>query len=137
MGMFDTLYINTQRLPLSRADKKRLGDDPDWQTKDLDCILTEVYITDEGELKVNRWEYETVPKEERPYPDDEGLLGSMGSLKRVNQRLEAIPYHGYIRFYTSLESPEGSQEWFEFSAKFTNGKLVGIQRVQDDDPEYW
>lgn len=136
MGMFDTLYINTQRLPLSRADKKRLGDNPDWQTKDLDCTLTEVYITDEGELKVNRWAYETVPKEERPYPDDEGLLGSMGSLKRVNQRLEVIPYHGFIRFYTSLKEQEG-REWFEFSAKFTDGKLVGIRRVQDDDPEYW
>ena len=137
MGMFDELYINTARLPLNRAEKKRLGDNPVWQTKDLDCMLTEVYITDEGELKVNRWEYETVPKEERPYPDDDGLLGNMGSLKRVNQKLEVIPYHGFIRFYTSLEGQDGSHEWFEFSAKFTYGKLTGIRRVEDNSPEYW
>ncbi len=91
MGMFDKLYINTQRLPLSRAERKRLGNDPGWQTKDLDCILTEVYITDEGELKVNHWEYESVPRAERAYPDEEGRLGNMGSLRRVNQRLEVIP----------------------------------------------
>ncbi|MEM6842903.1 MAG: hypothetical protein AAF632_11810 [Bacteroidota bacterium] len=137
MGMFDTLYINTNRLPISRVEKKLLGDNPEWQTKDLDNVLTEVYITDEGELKVNQWEYEEVPKEERPHPDAEGILALAGSLRRVNQRLETIPYHGYIRFYTSVTDHTETRQWYEFSAKFTDGKLVGIKRLEDDCPKYW
>ena len=137
MGMFDKLYITTNRLPISRAEKKQLGEHPGWQTKDLDNVLTEVYITDEGELQVSQWEYETVPKEERPHPAAEGLLAMAGSWRRVNERLETIPYHGYIRFYTSAKDPAGTDQWYEFSAKFTDGKLVGIQRVTEDSPSYW
>ena len=137
MGMFDTLYINTNRLPITRAEKKLLGEHPEWQTKDLDSVLAEVYITDEGELKVNQFEYEEVPKEERPYPDGEGVRAIFGSLRRVNERLETIPYHGYIRFYTGVKDPEGNNQWYEFSAKFTDGALVGIQRVTEDSPEFW
>ena len=137
MGMFDTLYININRLPITRAEKKLLGDNAEWQTKSLDSVLTEVYITEEGKLQVNRWEYEAVPKEERPYPNEEGLLAIAGSLRRVNEHLETIPYHGYIRFYTSVEDEQGTSQWYEFSAKFTDGTLVSIQRVTSDTPEYW
>jgi hypothetical protein len=38
MGMFDTLYINTNRLPISRAEKKLLGENPEWQTKDWELV---------------------------------------------------------------------------------------------------
>ena len=136
MGMYDTLYINTNRLPVTRAEKKLLGNNPEWQTKDLECVLTEVYITDEGELKVNQFEYEHVPKKERPHPDAEGILSIAGSLRRVDEHLETIPYHGFIRFYTSMKDDQGSSHWYEFSAKFTDGKLVGIERITEDSPLY-
>jgi len=122
MGMFDNLFINTDKLPVSDEEKVLIGNNPDWQTKDFDCDMTEIYITDEGELKINRWNYESVPKEERPHPDGEGLLGLMGSLRRVNERLETIPYHGYVNFYSKIK-----EDWYEFSAKFTNGKLECIE----------
>ncbi len=32
--MFDTVLININRLPISRAEKKLLGENPRWQTKD-------------------------------------------------------------------------------------------------------
>jgi hypothetical protein len=95
----------------------------DWQTKDFDCDMTEIYITNEGELKINRWNYEAVPKKERPYPNDEDLPGLAGSLRRVNEQLEPISYHGYVNFYSGV-----GDEWFEFNAKFENGKLVEIVR---------
>lgn len=122
MGMYDNLIINTDKLPVTDEEKKLIGKNPNWQTKDFDCNLTEVYITDEGELKINRWEYKEVPKEERPYPDEEGFFGLIGSLKPVNKRLETIEHHGYVRFYSKI-----GDDWYEFIAKFTDGKLISIE----------
>jgi len=126
MGMFDTLIINTDKLPVSSEEKKTIGKNPNWQTKDFDCELTEIYITDEGELKINRWNYEIVPKEERPYPDEKCLLGLMGSLRRVNERLKVIPHHGYVNFYSNI-----GDDWYEFFAKFSDGKLEYIKGGKD------
>ena len=69
MGMFDYLFIDTKMLPVSDEEKILIGNEPGWQTKDFDNILTEIYITNDGELKINRWEYDVVPKEERPHWD--------------------------------------------------------------------
>ena len=130
MGMFDYLFIDTNMLPISDEEKIIIGNEPGWQTKDFDNILTEIYITNDGELKINRWVYETVPKEERPHPDDDGVLGLAGSLERTNVRLETIPHHGYVNFYTFISNSEStppSNKWYEFNAKFTDGKLVEIK----------
>lgn len=127
MGMFDYLYIDTEMLPVSKEEKEAIGKNPGWQTKDWDCILTEIYITNDGELKVNEWKYVTVPKEERPHPNEEGLLGMMGSIRRENERLEKKDYHGYITFYGDINS-----EWYEFVAKFTDGKLTSLEGGKTD-----
>ena len=94
-------------------------------------------ITDEGAPKVNRWTYEEVPLAEQPHPEAEGRLAQRGSMRRVDKGLETIPYHGYIRFYNSVPDEQGTRQWYEFSAKFTDGKLVGIERVTEDSPLYW
>lgn len=125
MGMFDYLFIDTNMLPISDEEKIIIGDEPGWQTKDFDNVMTEIYITNDGELKINQWEYEDVPKEERPHPDDDGIKGLFGSVRRSNESLETIPHHGYVIFYSSI-----NREWYEFNAKFTDGKLVEIKRVK-------
>jgi len=42
---------------------------------------------------------------------------------------EGVPcdYHGYIVFYTSE-----MEKWFEYEAKFTDGKLVSIEVIKDE-----
>lgn len=120
--MYYNLIISTDKLPVTDEEKKLIGKNPNWQTKNFDCDLTEIYITDDGELKINRWHYEVVPKKKRPYPDADGLRGSIGSLRRVNQRLETIPYHGVVFFYSYI-----GDDWYCFYAKFTEGKLVSIE----------
>lgn len=122
MGMFDNLIINTNKLPVSEEEKEKIGKNPNWQTKDFDCILTEIYITDEGELKINDFNYEIVSKKDRAYPKDEGLRGLMGSMKRVNENLKPIKHHGYVNFYSNI-----GDDWYEFFAKFTDGKLISIE----------
>ena len=120
MSMYDELYINTNKLPITDEEKKILGDNVRWQTKDLENILTEIYITNEGELKINKFTYEIVPENERPYPNEKGIKGLMGSLKRTNEKLETINYHGLITFYNKD---------YNFIAKFTNGKLEKIEKI--------
>lgn len=122
MGMFDSLYINTDMLPISDKEKELIGGNVEWQTKSYENMLTAIFITDDGLLEVDQFELEEVPKEERPNPHDEGILGLMGSLKRVNERRELITYHGIINFYTSVKG-----KWYSFNAKFTNGKLESIE----------
>ena len=118
MGMFDTLYVNVNLLPITNEEQELFEEDCSFQTKDFDCELSEIYITDDGELKINRFEYEEVPKEERPHPDVDGLMSLAGSLRRINERLETIPYHGIVNFYTQVNNV-----WYEFFAKFDDGKL--------------
>ena len=125
MGMFDYLFIDKNMLPISDEEKIIIGDEPGWQTKDFDNVMTEIYITNDGELKINQWEYEDVPKEDRPFPDDDGIKGLFGSVRRSNENLETIPHHGYVNFYSSI-----NREWYEFNAKFTDGKLVEIKRIK-------
>lgn len=128
MGMYDYLFIDTNKLPISEQEKEELGSEPGWQTKDFDNLLTEVYITDEGELKINRWEYKNVPLEERPFPDGEGLLSLVGSLQRINERLETVPLTGPVRFYTG----GGMEKWYEFVAFFVKGFLLQIEKIETE-----
>lgn len=124
MGMYDHLFIDTNKLPISEQEKKELGSEPGWQTKDFDNLLTEVYITDEGELKINRWEYEEVPPEENA----EGMPGVIGSFKRVNERLETVPLTGCVLFYTG----GGKEKWYEFVAFFVKGFLLQIEKIETE-----
>ena len=123
--MFDYLIVPLNKLPVTETEAKELGEKHLFQTKDFDCTLTEIYITDDGLLQINKWEYEEVPKEERPYPNDEGILGIVGCLRRAKERLENINLHGYLNFYTILKN----DDWLEFNAKFTDGKLETIERA--------
>lgn len=122
MGMFDYVKVHEKHgLPA-------LG----YQSKDFDCELTMIRITESGRLEIERFEYESVPKEERPYPNDVGLAGMMGSLRKVNTKWEDLNYHGMFNFYgNDGEGFEG--EWFDFVAKFTDGNLVEINRTNDPE----
>lgn len=50
MGMFDNIFIKSAMLPVSDEEMKVIGDNPGWQTKDFDCILRDIEITDTGRL---------------------------------------------------------------------------------------
>ena len=121
MGMFDSVIIDTNKLPVSDEEKKIIGNGRDWQTKDFDCILTEIHITDE--LKMNTWDQEIVPIDERPDPD----YPFIGSVRRINERLELINHTGHVNFYCDVNS-----DWYEFYAEFKNGKLISIEGGKDN-----
>jgi len=127
MGMYDHLYVeDLSLLPLTESEREGLTTEAEWQTKSLDCVLTDVYLTPDRRLEVLNFEYEEVPKEERPHPDKDGFMGMIGSLRRVNERRVDTGHHGYLNFYTSHKG-----ERFKFRAKFTDGVMVEIVRCED------
>lgn len=97
-------YIKIDRKQLPVEIPDDLGHG--WQTKDTPHQYLRVYqITPEGELHLLEWNGEAYVFEEAL--DD---------------------FHGDIAFYDSA-----SDEWFEFVARFTEGKLTRIWRVENDD----
>ncbi len=102
MGMYDTLHINTDKLPVSEEEKEFIkihNPNGDWQTKSLDSILAKYEITDEGKL----------------------LLIETGWLEDEDLAPKEIPFHGFIHFYGYVD-----EDSYEFYAKFTDGKLMEI-----------
>ena len=114
-------------MPLTDLEKQHLNESKGFQTKDFDCVLTDIFLEDEC-IKISRWTYEEVPVEERPHPIAEGLLGLQGSMRKTNERMEEVSdFHGLVNFYTFID-----EEWYEFNAKYTDGKLKEIVRVTEN-----
>lgn len=125
MGMFDHIIINSQKLPVSSSEKELLKNKV-FQTKDLEKCLLSYEITNDGELMLQNIKDEKT-SEGIPYfremgEDDEEYVENKDIL------YEKIPYHGFIRFYTFINNT-----WYEFKAKFTDDKLVSIERIFKND----
>jgi hypothetical protein len=146
MGMFD--YVRSE-VPLPDGFTGEL------QTKDFACEMAVHTIRSDGRLILARLDHtEVIPKSERPYPNDDGLLGLAGSL-RCHWWHEDANFHGILNFYGSEYELEDGQpyrgrgvltrgsnhrgdkgqpltrKWHEYNAKFTDGKLVSIDIVPD------
>ncbi len=106
MGMFDTIEV---RVPLPD------GWDPtgkELQSKSLDCLLDHYTIT-EGGLLLRR---EGWLRQENPWLDPVE---------------EIVPFHGDIVFYGTEDYPRIDSTWHEYVARFTDGRLVGIEVKPD------
>jgi hypothetical protein len=132
MGLYDEL---TCRYPLpDHAVQHKV-----FQTKSLERAMDSYTITSDGRLILHEARYETVPEEERPLygtPEWENRpwLQLLGSTRRVPVGDREIPFHGYLLFYTYVgERPDG--EMFEYLAKFTDGRVEAIWRVDQGDDE--
>ena len=148
MGMFDTVKLDDYSiLPVDTELQGKIKNEC-LQTKDFDCVMTNIWIKN-GRLLIERFDYDIVPKEERPYPNHYGVMGTCGSLKKVNKELIDKNYHGVFNFYANVvrksnllvikinqtedgvNLPEDDQgdEWVEFNAIFDDGNLRTIERV--------
>lgn len=129
MGMFD--YIKCDA-PLPETEVP--PPNKEWfQTKDTpDQYMTLYTITSDGLLIWRPYEIVSVPKAERPYPNQDGLLGLAGCQRRVESDEKVLPFHGDIEFYTSNHPDVG---WWEYRARFTEGRLSRIDLVEFRRPE--
>lgn len=105
MGMFDYIKINPAKLPTAIPEGMGYG----WQTKDTpEQYLATYEITDDDELVLLSWDKDT---------------------SEYKRNVVLADYHGDLCFYTSHPKTD---EWFEFVARFTEGKLSRIWRINDE-----
>ena len=103
MGMFDTIHCEYP-LPDTRHQ------DLEFQTKDLECLLSNYTITCDGRL----------------------VLHARGGRRGLDRDIE-WPLHGDLRFYTSIKI-SGESIWVEYVARFTHGLVEWIRPKEEVPP---
>jgi len=149
MGMFDTVIVDINILPDLNEEERRLLDiEKDWQTKDFENILTQIYIVEDKDVKfrhsflgdkpqyklqIKESDWEEVPIDERPYPDDENSIRALfGSMRETNIKIKDLTYTGSFRFYSYIKKNlENGYDlkWYEFEGQAENGRVLSIKRI--------
>jgi hypothetical protein len=126
MGIFDSLIC---KYPLPDPEAQGVV----FQTKSLGPSMLLYTITEDGELFVRKERWEDVPEEERPYygkpewyGEHAGLYRAIGSTKPIYEGEEKVNFHGVVNFYHYEDDV-----WYEYNAKFTDGRLVSLVKVED------
>ncbi len=57
------------------------------------------------------------------------LMGGFQVPLRKITWVEEKEYSGEVRFYTSIESDSAKNQWYEFCAHFSNGRLTSIDKI--------
>lgn len=119
MGMFDDLECHPSLLP------DDLPEHSGFQTKSFPEPSMDKYrITEEGDLEILRYDLE-----------ETGVMIKIAGVewperRRINERWEKVQdYHGDIYFYASVPQPGHHYSWYEFNARFTDGKLSRLTPI--------
>lgn len=109
-----------------------------FQTKDFECQMHKYYIENgrlltsvghtEDRSDATAWQKEH-PGEELP-KELQGFMGMCGCATWVEDGRQDTNHHGWLNFYTRHDK---TGEWEEYNAKFTDGQMVEITRVPDED----
>ena len=116
MGMYDEVRCKVDLPDEYVHDKEKFI----FQTKDLENIMGRFTITEEGRLIEHKFHLEPVPEEEKVHEHH--------ILKRIEDGDVDLDYHGYLTFYTRYDVKD---EFLEFQAKFTDGKVVEIIKTSN------
>lgn len=133
MGLFDDLIVEA---PLPEGFEEVQNEL--FQTKDLNSWMNTFVITKDGRLARRVYEVEEIPEEERKNYNFLGIKSTHRQSEKYTDEFTAIldgdqttlkyGYHGDIIFYTS-KGKHGAPDykWYEFIARFTDGKLQWIR----------
>ena len=158
MGMFDNLRVEA---PLPDPEYQERT----FQTKSLDCSLSDYTITRDGRLVLRQVEWEMTPEEERPYYGTEmwergGFFHLCGMARARSARDVTLDaFHGDIIFYETVNAPDDALFAIDFragttsvleadgtatpiqpivvyyQARFTDGRLQWIRRVTQEEAD--
>jgi len=124
MGMFDEV-ICEWKLPIPELQNDI------FQTKDFDSLMNTYKITTNGELLKEEVEYEFVPEEKRPYYGTEkwekGIMFKLfWAIKKNRLGWVNTNFNGTFVFYTYK-----NKQFYQFEAKFVNGKLTELRTIKN------
>jgi hypothetical protein len=141
MGMFDNIIVDNKILPdLTEGERSQLKN---WQTKDFENMLTNVYIVEDKDTKfrhsftgspkykiqIKEFEFDTVPLSERPDPENP----LFGCLRETNVRIVDSDYTGQFRFYSHLGNFNTEHKWYEFIGEAEKGKIISLKRLTESN----
>jgi hypothetical protein len=133
MGMFDNLRVEAALPDPAYQDRT-------FQTKSLECGLSDYTISIEGRLVLREVEWEATPEEAMPYygtPEWEqgGIVRFVGCMREKSSRDVMLDdFHGNIIFYDTVNTPNGAMFAINFQAGTTSvcesdGTTTPIQPV--------
>ena len=125
MGMFDSIQCNSPLpLPLDVIDIYPDIYDQEFQTKDLENLLDNYILNEDGELLWVKKEYE--------WKDDDNYF-LKGYMEVTKEEIVPSNFHGILNFYCyqtveeDVENNTAKDISIDYLAKFTNGKLENIE----------
>lgn len=123
--MFDNVIVDYPLpLPLEVIDIMPDVYAENFQTKDLDNLLTDFIIDESGNLLELQVKREWVD-------DDSAFL--KGYFKAIDEKIVPFKYHGIIRFYTyetiKTSDISGYDVSLDYQAKFNDGVLVDLELI--------
>lgn len=122
MGMFDNLRVEA---PLPDPEYQERT----FQTKSLECTLSDYTITRDGRLMLREVEWEATPEEEMPYYGtpawEQGGLARMCGMFREKSAQDVVldDFHGEIIFYDTVNAPNGAV----FAINFQQGTTAVLE----------
>lgn len=128
MGLFDTVKIDVDLLPVTSAEKTKLVKE-EFQSKDYVPVWGTQIRFNGKRLEILEYDLAVVPEDERPHckdkpPEQRTDFDKMiGSFKHENEKWVDLEQDEPFNFYTGCDG-----EWFEFNAIFKDGDLVRIER---------
>ena len=92
----------------------------------FDDLTVEYPLPDIGKAQVREWQTKDLSRTlDRYRLTNEGIL-----LRETTNGVMPVNYHGYLEFYgNDGDGDPRGKEWFEYCAKFVDGKCVHIERV--------
>jgi hypothetical protein len=125
MGMFDSIQCDYPLpLPLEVIDILPDLYDQEFQTKDLENLLDNYILSENGELLHVKKQYE--------WKDDDSAF-LKGYMDVVEEEIVPTDFHGVLNFYCyetveeDIENNKAKDVTIDYLAKFTNGKLENIE----------
>lgn len=125
MGMFDSIQCNYPLpIPLEVVDIFPDLYDQEFQTKDLENLLEQYILNEDGELLRIHKKYE--------WKDDDSAF-LKGYMEVVSQKIVPSNFHGVLNFYCyetiheDKSSDKAKDISIDYLAKFTNGKIENIE----------
>lgn len=122
MSICTEVKINSDKLPLSEDERKVVGENLTWlTTENFETFLLRTEINDDGRLLYLTCDMVWDENAER------GIFtpqGEKGDFVIKNEQWINSEYHGYLKFHGYVHGG-----LYEFKAKFTDGKLIKIERI--------
>jgi hypothetical protein len=136
MGMFDKIEV---KYPLPPPGGEN------FQTKDFDCQLDSLEITQDGRLLRHECDYEEVPKEELKHQGAdadpfERILEPTMRVKEGSQRAVEIPHHGDVFIIGDKTGRNDgvlcadnlcAGDFVEYRIRFTNGRVESVELIPE------